>query len=221
MNLGEHEIELITELIVKEYTDFYSGEIEMFDQQKEIYLIKETLSIRKRYSITSDKKVVGTVEETTESAGNLGNQLLKLISLYSAASLELTLLDEKENKLGVLRKGKGFYKDFLLYSEKDDYVATITAEVKVKAPKLTVYDVNGKKIIEAIGGYGATDFRIMDLTKDRQLSSIKRRSMVYSTVKENLLNDDGYFIDITTKESLLTFFFIVMGIMIDNYFFQN
>jgi hypothetical protein len=91
----------------------------------------------------------------------------------------------------------------------------------VNSPRLTVYDVNGMKIIEATGGYGATDFQVIDQQEGRLVSTIKRRSMVYSTVKENLVNDDGYYIDCTAGEGVFIFYLIAMGIVVDYYFFQH
>ncbi|OIU68569.1 hypothetical protein [Rossellomorea aquimaris] len=193
----------------------------MFEQNNQIFLQKDTVSIRKKYTISSDKKIIGTVEETMESSKNIGRQLLNLIGLNSAASIEMKLMDEKENTIGIIKKKPGFYKDFLLYSEHGDHLATITSEVKVNSPRLTVYDVNGMKIIEATGGYGATDFQVIDQQEGRLVSTIKRRSMVYSTVKENLINDDGYYIDCTAAEGVFNFYLIAMGIVVDYYFFQH
>ncbi|WP_456276663.1 hypothetical protein [Bacillus sp. AK128] len=194
----------------------------MFEQHNEIYLKKETLynSQGKRYSISSNRKVIGTIEETSTSK-NIGNYFLKLLTLFSAVSLELRLLDHKDNKLGTITKEKGFNKDFLLYSEKGEHVATIKPSVKIKSPAFTVYDENGNNIIKVIGRYGATDFSVIDCRTEKQISTVKRRSLVYTTIKENLLNDDGYYIDNSAQESLTTFSLLAIGIMSDLYFFQN
>jgi hypothetical protein len=89
----------------------------MFEQNNQIFLQKETVSIRKKYTISSDKKIIGTVEETMESSKNIGRQLLNLIGLNSAASIELKLMDEKENTIGIIKKKSGFYKDFLFSND--------------------------------------------------------------------------------------------------------
>jgi hypothetical protein len=204
----------------KDYKIFTWGNC-MFEQHNQLFLQRETVSIKQKYIISTNKKIIGTVEETMESSKNIGRQLLKLVSLNSVASIELKLMNGKENTLGIIKKKHGFYKDFLLYSDHGGHVATITSEVKVNSPRLTVYDINGVKIIEAKGGYGAIDFKVMDHTKGRTISTIKRRSMIYTSVKENLLNDDGYFIDITAKEDFIIFSLIAVGVVVDYYFFQH
>lgn len=195
----------------------------MFDQYNEIFVQNDTRlkSLGRIYSITSDKKFIGTIEESPESTKNLANQLLKLISFYSAVSIELTILDKDANVLGIIKKEKGFYKDFSLFNQNGQQLATIKSSVKVKSPSLTVVDKNENPIIHAVGGYGATDFKITEEKSNQQISSIKRRSVVYQTIKENLLNDDGYYIDNTNPNKLTTLALIAMAIVIDIYFFNN
>lgn len=193
----------------------------MFHEHKTIFLQKDThLRMRKIYHITSNKHKIGTVEETNESAKNLGNQLLTLLSLYSVVSYEFKALDRGENLLGIIKKEKGFYKDFLLFTKEGEHVATVKPTVKVKSPSITVVDQNGNPFLKAQGGYGATDFSITDKNNE-SISTLKRRSLVYDTARESIVNDDGYYIDIVEQDNIVTFSLIAIGLVIDLYFFGS
>lgn len=192
----------------------------MFDEHDTIFLQKDThLSMRKIYNIISNQQIIGTVEETKASANHVGNQLLGLVGLTSVVSYEFHMLDRGENLLGTLKKKKGFYNDFQLFSNKGKHVATIKSNVKVKNPSLTVVDQDGNSFMKALGGYGATDFTIINSNKE-PISTIKRRSLVYETTRESIVHDDGYYIDITEQDSLVTSSLIAVGLVIDLYFFR-
>lgn len=173
------------------------------------------------YAITSNQKMIGTIEETPTSSKNIGNHLLKLLSLSTVAGVELRVLDGKANVVGTIKKEKGFYKEFLLISSTNQLLATIKPTVRVKSPSITVIDGYGNTLIHAIGRNGATDFSVTDTRTNKHISTIRRRSLVYKTVKENLLNDDGYFIDHTNQENFITLCLLAIGITIDMNFFIN
>ncbi|TXC92889.1 hypothetical protein FS935_01470 [Metabacillus litoralis] len=109
----------------------------MFEQYNEIFLKKETLfkSQGRMYSLTFNNKIIGTIEESIESTKDMGNQLLKLITLYNVAGIKLNILDQKGNLIGTIIKEKGFYKDVKLLSKEEKHVATIKPTVKVKHQK--------------------------------------------------------------------------------------
>ncbi|UOR12842.1 hypothetical protein [Halobacillus amylolyticus] len=195
----------------------------MFEKYNEIYLKKDTYlkSQGRIYSLTSTNKMIGTIEETLESTKNIVNQLLNLITLFSVTSLELNVMDNKAKVLGTIKKEKGFYKDFLLFSSNGEHMATIKPTIKIKSPLMNVIDVNENNLIKAVGVYGATDFSVIDCRTNKQISTIKRRSLVSTTIKENLLNDDGYYIDNTNQDSLTSFALIAMSLIVDIYFFHK
>ncbi|UOQ46961.1 hypothetical protein MUN88_12765 [Gracilibacillus caseinilyticus] len=195
----------------------------MFDQYDEISVQRDTrIQFRGRlYSIQTNQTIIGTIEETQSSAKNAGNQLLKLLSLHSVISLEFTVRDANKEVLGMVKKGKGFSYDLALYSTLGDQLATIKSEVKWKSPSMTVIDQNNNKILHAVGGYGGTDFKITDCSSNQPISSIRRRSFVYASIKENLLNDDAYFLYKTNLDFLTTLSLIAMTIAIDIYYFSN
>ncbi|MBP3953650.1 hypothetical protein [Bacillus suaedae] len=91
----------------------------------------------------------------------------------------------------------------------------------MKSPTLTVISPNGDELIKANSGYGATDFSFVDRKTNEQFSTIKKRSLAYDNIKENLVNHDGYHIDNTNHDSLTSLALIAMSIMVDIYFFNN
>jgi endo-alpha-1,4-polygalactosaminidase (GH114 family) len=54
------------------------------------------------HSLTSNNKIIGTLEETIESTKDMGNQLLKFITLYNVAGINLNVLDNKANLIGII-----------------------------------------------------------------------------------------------------------------------
>jgi hypothetical protein len=195
----------------------------MFDQYNEIFLKKDTFfkSQGRMYTLTSNNKIIGTLEETIESTKDMGNQLLKLITLYNVAGITLRVLDNKENLIGVIKKEKGFYKEFKLFSKDNKHLATIEPIVKIKSPMMTVVSPNGDELIKAKGGYGSTDFLVIDRKTNKKFSAIKKRSLVYNGIKKSMVNHDGYYIDNTYQDCLPSLALMAMSIMVDMYFFNN
>lgn len=194
----------------------------MFDQNK-IYLQKDSMlkSQGRKYSLTSNDKVIGRIKETLESKKNSGNQTFKFLGLYNAAGFDLTIVDNKENIIGIIKKEKGFYKNFKIFSRDKEFLAEIDSLVKIKSPQMKVISRDGEELILASGGYGATDFSIIDLKTKESFSSIKRRSLVYSSIKDNLVKHDGFYIDNSNGDSFRTLALLAMSIMVDIYFFNN
>lgn len=133
----------------------------------------------------------------------------------------MKVFDEDGKVLGRIKKAKGFYNDFLLLSEDGKQLATIKPKLKLKSSSMSLIDIDGQEIIKAVGGYGATDFIITDCRSNKQISTLKRRSYIYKTVRENFLNDDGYYIDNTDLERTVTFSLLAMGVILDVYYFDS
>ncbi|UOQ86482.1 hypothetical protein [Gracilibacillus salinarum] len=74
-------------------------------------------------------------------------------------------------------------------------------------------------MLHAIGGYGGTDFNITDCTSNQSVPSIRRRSIVYSSIKETLLNDDAYFLNKTNLDHFDTLTLIAMTIAVEICYF--
>lgn len=195
----------------------------MFKQYDRLFLQKDP-SFKNRgkmYNIISNEKVIGKIEEQPDTINHFWNQLLKFTHFSNTVSLHLNVLDEQATIQGIMKKKKGYYNDFHLYSKDGEPLATIKPTIKVKSSTLSVIDMNGKVLIEAVSGYGATDFSVIDCESQKQISSIKRRSLVYETVKDNFLNDDGYYIDHNDLDDLTTLSLMTMGIIIDMYYFDS
>ena len=192
----------------KEYTQFYIQNIQSFKNRG------------LAYSINSNRKRIGTVQETEESFNNTGNQLIRLTTSFisariNAERLHLEVADEEGTRMGSIRKEFGLEKDLILFDQDGSQLATVISTVKMKSPALTVLDSQGNEYLNAAGTYGATDFTVAD-NNGKLVSSIKKRSLVYETIKDNLLNNDVYHIDNSNHE--VTFGLIGIAVAIDLYF---
>lgn len=194
----------------------------MFEQYDNLFLQKQPiLKLGKRYYIFSNDQILGTIEESKDTIYDLKNQLLSLTSLSNLVSLVINVLDPIGNILGTIKKRRGYYNDFQCYLPDDEKPTIIKPELKIKSSKITVSDENGHELVVANSGYGATDFTVIDHQTTQVIATIKRRSKVYHTVKENLLHDDGYYITKQPLDPLLTLSLIAMVIIIDMYYFNH
>lgn len=194
----------------------------MFHTYTSLYLQKSpSLKNRgKTYNLISNKRVIGSIVETDETSNNIWNQLLTFTRFSNVRSLHLNVVDHESNLLGIIKKQKGYYNDFHVYSKEGLLLAIIKPSLKIKSSKMVVNDINGNKLIEAVSGYGATNFSVVDGQSNEQISTIKRRSLVFETVKENFLNDDGYYIENNNLDDLITLSLIAMGIILEVYYFS-
>ncbi len=199
----------------------------MFKEHTKIYIQKEE-SFKKTglvYTIHSNGKVIGTLQETKKYQKKVGNLFIKLFSLFFLAGpkrmiiekVELQLVDEEGKVFGTIEKGIGFNNDLFLYSSSGEQMATVKSNVKIKTPSITMIDEKGNELLQAKGSYGAIDFLVSDVT-NKHVSSISKRSLVYETIKENLLNNDVYHIENRDLDERHTFALIAMGVAIDIYF---
>jgi len=200
----------------------------MFKEHTKLYIQKNE-RINKaelNYNIHSSGKVIGTLQETEKYSKRVGNRLLKLVSLLFLATpkrmivekLELQLVDEDGKLLGTIEKEIGFDKDLILYSKSEHLIATVKSNVKMKSPTITVMDETGNELLQAKSSYGATDFLVSERLTNKQISSISKRSLVYETIKENLLNNDVYHIENRDLDERITFSLIAMGVAVDMHF---
>ena len=200
----------------------------MFKEHTKLYIQKNERinKARLNYSIHSNEKVIGILQETEKYSKRVGNRLLKLVSLLFLATpkrmivekLELQLVDEDGKLLGTIEKEVGFDKDLILYSKNGNLIATVKSNVKMKSPTITVMDETGNKLLQAKSSYGATDFLISERLTNKHVSTISKRSLVYETIKENLLNNDVYHIENRDLDERITFSLIAMGVAVDIYF---
>ena len=200
----------------------------MFKEHTKLYIQKNERinKARLNYSIHSNEKVIGILQETEKYSKRVGNRLLKLLSLLFLATpkrmiiekLELQLVDEDGKLLGTIEKEVGFDKDLILYSKNGNLIATVKSNVKLKSPTITVMDESGNELLQAKSSYGATDFLVSEISTNKYVSTISKRSLVYETIKENLLNNDVYHIENRDLDERITFSLIAMGVAVDIYF---
>ena len=194
----------------------------MFKKYEKIYLQKDAW--RLGYAIYSNGKVVGKVQETNNPSKKIGHGLIVLLSLLMSRykrhfieSLEFEVLDKNGNRLGIIEKGIGFHKDLILYAETGEHLATIKSSIKLNSPTLMAIDPEGNNLIKAKGNYSATDFSVNSSITDKKISTIKKHSLVYKTVKETLFKNDVYHIENNNPKEEVILALIGMAVALDIY----
>lgn len=201
-------------ILIKGYSRFYLQKVESLNKQGLVY------------SINSDGKTIGELQESQNSSKKAGNRMIKLASLILLAiperiiveSLEIDLLDEEGKIVGSIKKEIGFYKDFILYTKNGEHIATVKSISKAKSPSIKVIDANGDELLTAIGSYDALDFTVRDSSTNELVTSIKKRSLFYETIKENLFNNDVYHIENSKHKDNIIFALIGIVVAIDIHF---
>ena len=89
---------------------------------------------------------------------------------------------------------------------------------KGKLPSIKVIDVNGNELLTAIGSYDAIDFTVSDSSTNELVTLIKKRSLFYETIKENLFNNDVYHIENSDYKEDVIFELIGIVVAIDIHF---
>ena len=201
-------------ILIKGYSKFYLQKVESLNKQGLVY------------SINSDGKTIGELQESQNSSKKAGNRMIKLASLILLAipdriiveSLEIDLLDEEGKIVGSIKKEIGFYKDFILYTKNGEHIATVKSISKAKSPSIKVIDANGNELLTGIGSYDALDFTVRDSSTNELVTSIKKRSLFYETIKENLFNNDVYHIENSKHKDNIIFALIGIVVAIDIHF---
>ena len=200
--------------MIKGYSKIYLQKVESLNKQGLVY------------SINAGGKTVGKLQESKKSSKKAGNQMIKLASLLLLAipqriiveNLEIDLLNEEGEIVGYIKKEIGFYKDLTLYTKNGEHIATVKSISKSKSPSIKVIDANGNELLTAIGSYDALDFKVSDISTNKQVTSIKKRSLFYETIKENLFNNDVYHIENSDHKEEVIFELIGIVIAIDIHF---
>ncbi|QFK72393.1 hypothetical protein F7984_14655 [Pradoshia sp. D12] len=200
--------------MIKGYSKIYLQKVESLNKQGLVY------------SINTDGKTIGKLQESKKSSKKAGNQMIKLASLLLLAipqriiveNLEIDLLDEEGKIVGYIKKEIGFYKDLTLYTKNGEHIATVKSISKGKSPSIKVIDANGNELLTAIGSYDAIDFTVRDSSTNKLVTSIKKRSLFYETIKENLFNNDVYHIGDSDHKEDIVFELIGIVVAIDIHF---
>ncbi|SHG79108.1 hypothetical protein [Ornithinibacillus halophilus] len=198
----------------------------MFNDYSRIYVQRKDSikTARLYYSINSGETVIGNIHEVKKPSGNFKDKAMKLVSLFLLNSPRIIVeslvfhVTAGAEKIGYIQKDAGFYKDLNLYSVDGSLIATVKSTFKVSTPSILVVDQVGDELIKATGGYGATDFNVLDCQTGNQISSIQKRSLVYESIKDNLLEHDVYHIDSSKLSSNVIFALLGAVIALELYF---
>ncbi|GEL77835.1 hypothetical protein [Tenuibacillus multivorans] len=170
-----------------------------------------------KYSILVNKEVVGCVRKIQDAPLHLQNILYLLFNYSIGRAMDVELVDEHDQVLGYIRKQSGIRaKDFHLFSENKKYLASIQYSFGVNKTSLKAVRPNGEIVLETTESGTALDFQVMDCEIDRPVASIRKRSLVYKSVKENMLNHDGYYITLI-DDDVKSFMLIGIGLVMDFY----
>ena len=200
--------------MIKGYSKIYLQKVESLNKQGLVY------------SINTVGKTIGKLQESKKSSKKVDNQILKLASLLLLAipqriiveNLEIDILDEEGKIVGYIKKEIGFYKDLILHTKNGEHIATVKSTSKSKSPSIKVIDANGNDLLTAIGSYDALDFTVRDCSTNKMVTSIKKRSLFYETIKENLFNNDVYHITNSDHKEEVIFELIGIVVAIDIHF---
>ncbi|TFB22868.1 hypothetical protein E3U55_06415 [Filobacillus milosensis] len=192
----------------------------MFDSTNEMFLQLNSSfkNPGRKYVILTNREEIGSIQNMKGTSINLGNILLNLIGWHSGISLNYELVNEQNELLGYLRKQMGIRsKDLHLFRADQSWVASVRTHAKLKDPSISVMGANDEELIKCEWRTSGIDYSLTDVKNNQPIGTIRKRSMVYESVKENLMNADGYYIPVL-NEAEKTLMMIGIGISIDLYY---
>ncbi|ASF38960.1 hypothetical protein CEH05_07485 [Halobacillus halophilus] len=169
-----------------------------------------------QYSVRTDGKLIGMIEETVDTSRDWKNQLLNLINLHSVGSKLLCITNPKAKVVAYINKKRGFNKNIDVLDAEGNKVSTLQQELKFKSQRLLAVSPDGDDFLIAKGKNGSLDFLVKENEESELVvSRIKKRSIPNPTLKESLLLGEQYSINsnkqITEMQQLII---IVMTIVI-------
>lgn len=168
-----------------------------------------------QYSIRSDGKLIGRIEESIDTSRDWKNQLLNLINLHPVSSKKLIITNSKGKVVAHTIKNRGFSKDIQIYDEFGSNFATLQQELKMRSQTLLAMYPDESRFLKATGGNGSLDFTVIDEESETEISRIKKRSISNPNFKESLFSGDLYHVNnhkqITERQQLVV---VMMTIVI-------
>lgn len=186
----------------------------MFNQYGEIFLEPKGIS---KYVILVNKNKIGKIQRRKGGPLHLQNIFYLLFSHYSGVAIDVELVNDHDEVQGYIRKESGIRsKDFHLFSPNKDHLGFIQYDWSLKDMTLTAVGPDGKAVLELNGSGSDIDFQVIDCELNNPIASIRKRSLVYETVKENLSSGEGYYIRMFEDE-VKSFMMIALGFAVDFY----
>ncbi|KAB8128273.1 hypothetical protein F9U64_16375 [Gracilibacillus oryzae] len=194
----------------------------MFEQFDQLVLQREPSlkTFKKSYHIMADREIIGKLEEHDNTARDWFNHIILLTSMHHVPSILMELKDAENNVQAIIKKERGFNQSFQLFLKNGSLVATIEIKDGFHSPKIYIKNGNNNDWLEAAGRNGAIDFSVVTKEDNENVSSISRRSLIYEKVKDNLINDEGYFIDTKTHDPMTAVTLLSLAFIIDFHFFH-
>lgn len=177
------------------------------------------------YSIKNGDQLIGSIREMTSSREKVSNKLIQFLRIftpYSAnstvvESLDLKLLDKENNRLGIITKGAGFDKDLYLRTGEGEHIATVKLTTQLKSASISVTDQDGVPLLNTTDSPFSLNFTITDCSTNEHIATIKKRSLIYESIRENFLKNDVYHVSNNSNKSKVTYALIGMALAVDLY----
>ncbi|MGP4070332.1 hypothetical protein [Halobacillus sp. B29] len=197
---------------------------EFYLQKDESYKSKGSMT----YSIVSKEKEIGRVAETDKGSSSLGNNLLKILSSLflnikgiNLEAFDLSLLDQDGYLIASIRKKAGFFADFNVYTKFGKHLATIQYSTRKNSPTISVIGPDGKDQFLAWIQSNLIDFSIEDKQTGEEFSTIQKRSLVHSTIRENLTSNDAFFVNNNQLNQNVNTKLISIVVALDMYYYMG
>ncbi|MBA2176161.1 hypothetical protein H0266_14790 [Halobacillus locisalis] len=190
----------------------------LFSTYSNLQIKQETIfkSQSRQYSVRTEGKLIGMIEETIDTSKDWKNQLLNFINLHSVGSKLLCITNPKAKVIAYINKKRGFNKNIDVFDAEGNKISTLQQEFKIRSQKILAMSPDGNDSLIAKGKNGSLDFLVKDNEESELVvSSIKKRSIATPTLKESLVLGEQYSIkshkQITEMQQLII---IVMTIII-------
>lgn len=191
-------------------------------QQFKEMIISQENSIKsqsKRYAIRNHQELLGTIEEDLTSSRDKVNLLLKGISLFSVTSMHLKILNQQDQRIGMLKKNKGFSSTYeFISADQSVYTIEARANFKQRKPSITVSS-QSRELFRGSAGFYATRFEFTGETGKRILT-VEKTATPFS-LKELIVAHDVYRATPADQEMIDPALIAALVLVIDIHFHER
>ncbi|MBM7579702.1 hypothetical protein [Jeotgalibacillus terrae] len=191
-------------------------------QQSKEMIISQENSIKsqsKRYAIRNHQELIGTIEEDLTSSRDRVNLLLKGISLFSVTSMHLKILNQQDQRIGMLKKNKGFSSIYeFISADQSVYIIEAKANFKQRKPSITVSS-QSRELFRGSAGFYVTWFEFTGETGKRILT-VEKTAAPFS-LKELIIAPDVYRAIPADQEAIDPALIAALVLVIDIHFHER
>ncbi|RPF53330.1 hypothetical protein [Aquisalibacillus elongatus] len=164
----------------------------MFSTNSEVFI--QPVGINK-HNILNGKEPIGEIRKRSDAPVHIQNTIYALISLHTCKAVDVEIVDHEKGVVGYIRKSSGLRaKKFHLFKGDQTYVGSVESGLSVK--NIKTLDKNEQPLYKLEVSSSGIDYNILEFESNQGVASIRKRSIVYESIKDNLYNADGYYITI-------------------------